>query len=820
MLKHERISDIMKSLKTIIWVIGAMFLLVTCKKDPGYGIEDLKIVSDVVVGTNSATITGTYYYPGEIKVIKACITKGESAVGEYAVELNGKEFTVEITGLQPSTTYQYYYKVDHGASEPYVVPESREFTTQSVTIMDDMPTVQILEMLPIDSATCRVKCEVLDDGGSPVVERGICWNTHGNPTMADATVRCDSAGLGMYTVYMEQLSLGHQYYVRAYAQNATGVIGQSNVVDFEMSALPGMSIDVHVSCEPEEGGTTTGGGSYEVGTQCTVTATPNPGYTFVNWTENGNQVWGEERYSFPVNVERNLVANFSAEAYIISVVIEPEGGGTATGAGGYAYGDTCRLIAMPRTGYDFVSWTRDGAMVSQEAECSFIVIESETFTAHFQVKSYAVTVTSNPIDGGSVSGDGIYEYGMTCTVHAVPSEGYAFDNWTDDGDIVSTSADYSFMVMGNRNLKANFSELPPDEYTVTVLASPTEGGTVNSGGTYEQGQQCTVSATANEGYTFTKWTENGEVVSTNANWTFTVTSNRILMANFNYNGGSGVPPGAINGLFTINAKGDQVYFSQGNLQYQASTNTWRFAENQWDFVGTQNPSSGQPSGGTISGSDNYYISQTYSGWIDLFGWGTSGYNHGAVCYQPWSISESVNEYRAYGSVYNNLYDQTGQADWGCNSISNGGNVTNTWRTLAEDEWGYVLNNRITSSGIRYAKAQLNNINGLILLPDDWDDSYYSLNHTNSSGASYTINIISSSQWSTLEQHGAIFLPASGFRVGTSIYGMGSSGYYYSSEHAFWGDYSVSSASFSNGLNSHFADAPYKGHAVRLVRNVQ
>ena len=532
MLKHERISDIMKSLKTIIWVIGAMFLLVTCKKDPGYGIEDLKIVSDVVVGTNSATITGTYYYPGEIKVIKACITKGESAVGEYAVELNGKEFTVEITGLQPSTTYQYYYKVDHGASEPYVVPESREFTTQSVTIMDDMPTVQILEMLPIDSATCRVKCEVLDDGGSPVVERGICWNTHGNPTMADATVRCDSAGLGMYTVYMEQLSLGHQYYVRAYAQNATGVIGQSNVVDFEMSALPGMSIDVHVSCEPEEGGTTTGGGSYEVGTQCTVTATPNPGYTFVNWTENGSQVSSEPSYSFTVTVERNLVANFSAEAYIISVKIEPEEGGTATGAGGYAYGDTCRLVASPRTGYDFVSWTQGGSTVSHEAECSFIVIESGTYTAHFLVKSYTVTVTGNPPGGGSVNGGGTFEYGTTCTVHATPAEGYAFENWTDDDDVVSTSVDYSFTVTSNRSLKANFRDLSPNECNISVSSNPTVGGTVTGGGAYRQGQQCTVNAVAAEGYTFVNWTENGEEVSTNENWTFIVNNDRILIANF------------------------------------------------------------------------------------------------------------------------------------------------------------------------------------------------------------------------------------------------------------------------------------------------
>ena len=134
------------------------------------------------------------------------------------------------------------------------------------------------------------------------------------------------------------------------------------------------------------------------------------------------------------------------------------------------------------------------------------------------------------------------------------------------------------------------------------------------------------------------------------------------------------PMGAINGLFTINADGNQVYFSQGNLQYQASTNTWKFAENQYDYIGDANSN----------------ISSTYSGWIDLFGWGTSGYNHGANCYQPWSTSTSNSDYYAYGYWQYNLYDETGQADWGFNAINNGGNTNGIWRTLTWDEGNYVL----------------------------------------------------------------------------------------------------------------------------------
>ena len=116
-----------------------------------------------------------------------------------------------------------------------------------------------------------------------------------------------------------------------------------------------------------------------------------------------------------------------------------------------------------------------------------------------------------------------------------------------------------------------------------------------------------------------------------------------------------LPEGALGGLFSV-SEGQQVRFSQGNLQYQASTSTWRFAENQTDCIGDGNAN----------------IGDAYDGWIDLFGWGTSGFNHGAVCYQPWSSSQDPHDYCAYGNPNDNLYSQTGQADWGYNAISNGG----------------------------------------------------------------------------------------------------------------------------------------------------
>ena len=264
------------------------------------------------------------------------------------------------------------------------------------------------------------------------------------------------------------------------------------------------------------------------------------------------------------------------------------------------------------------------------------------------------------------------------------------------------------------------------------------------------------------------------------------------------------PMGAINGKFTINGNGTQVYFSQGNLQYigSAASPYWKFAEKQWDYLGT---TTGQNS-----------ASQDVD--RDLFGWGTSGWNPGNTCYHPWdTYNSSGSSYGPVGSL--NLTGTYANSDWGVyNPIFNGGNQPNQWRTLTKGEWVYVFDTRTTASGIRYAKANVNDVNGVILLPDDWSSSYYNLNETNTKNASYTSNIITATEWSTLEQHGAVFLPAAGYRFGISISKAGSNGYYWSTSYVnstyAYGVYIYDS------LNSQDCSNRTYGRSVRLVHVVE
>lgn len=285
-----------------------------------------------------------------------------------------------------------------------------------------------------------------------------------------------------------------------------------------------------------------------------------------------------------------------------------------------------------------------------------------------------------------------------------------------------------------------------------------------------------------------------------------------------------IPEGAINGLFSV-SETKQVYFSKGNLQYQASTNTWRFAENQWDFVGGND---GQfHYFGNCGGSTNNLISESYDGWIDLFGWGTSGYDHGAVCYQPWSINRNSENYYAYGSVAYNLYDQTGKADWGYNAIINGGNHEGLWRTLTKEEWQYLLFERNTASHIRFAKGIVNGYNGIIVLPDSWNANNFPLGNVNTNDAPWASNIISESDWqNSLQAYGAVFLITGGYREGAVgstqfyVYHGNIDGVYWSASIWPGQNSQASSLWFTEGYVyiANFATYRESGRSVRLVKD--
>ena len=146
------------------------------------------------------------------------------------------------------------------------------------------------------------------------------------------------------------------------------------------------------------------------------------------------------------------------------------------------------------------------------------------------VQKFDIVAKPDLDQAGSVTGGGTYEEGTEITVTATPNSGYQFSDWKENNQSVSTDSSYTFEVSGSRNLVAIFNAVP--KYDIKVEADSAEGGSVTGGGTYEEGMEITVTATPNSNYEFAGWKENGQTVSEDKNYTFTVNGERELVGVF------------------------------------------------------------------------------------------------------------------------------------------------------------------------------------------------------------------------------------------------------------------------------------------------
>ena len=143
--------------------------------------------------------------------------------------------------------------------------------------------------------------------------------------------------------------------------------------------------------------------------------------------------------------------------------------------------------------------------------------------------SYIVTAVTNPEEAGIITGADTYNLSDTVTLTATANEGYKFINWTENDSIVSEDTEYTFVITSDRNLVANFELLT---YEVIVSVNIENAGIVITDSTYNHGDTVSLTATANEGYKFINWTENDSIVSEDTEYTFVITSDRNLVANF------------------------------------------------------------------------------------------------------------------------------------------------------------------------------------------------------------------------------------------------------------------------------------------------
>lgn len=220
--------------------------------------------------------------------------------------------------------------------------------------------------------------------------------------------------------------------------------------------------------------------------------------------------------------------------------------------------------------------------------------------------------------------------------------------------------------------------------------------------------------------------------------------------------------GAINSYFSISAS-KQVQFARGNLQYQASTGTWRFANTQWQ----------------CRGLDNQYISSSTDRWIDLFGWATSGGTSGAVANQPYSTDSDDSHYIVGNNIENSITGSNARGDWGrTNHIQDYESRSGYWRVLTAAEWQYLVGDEGARAN-RWGLATINGVfHGVVLIPDQWTPPMDAC-FTSRAHSGYNTNKYSYREWMLMQESGAVFLPTGGVRNGQEVNNVNVDGFYWS-----------------------------------------
>jgi uncharacterized repeat protein (TIGR02543 family) len=273
----------------------------------------------VNVGVHNDFITPTKSFrtlqAQDFTIVVSAIPNEGGTVSGGGTYTQGQQCTVTASAHE-GYTFMHWTENDSVVSTDsiyrFVVTGNRVLAAQFALLITE-PMVTTGEVTDITQTSAKGNGEVANDGGAAVTERGLCWITSHNPTVI-GNHATSGTGIGTFSVDMSGLTANTKYYVRAYATNSEGT-AYGDEVEFTTSQLNNYTVSV--SANPANGGTATGGGSFQQGQSCTVRATANTGYTFVNWTENGNQVSAIANYTFTVNGNRTLVANFTAGSYII-----------------------------------------------------------------------------------------------------------------------------------------------------------------------------------------------------------------------------------------------------------------------------------------------------------------------------------------------------------------------------------------------------------------------------------------------------------------------------------------------------------------------
>ena len=700
-------------------------------------------------------------------------------------------FTCNLTDLQPNTTY--YVRAYATNEKGTAYGEEVSFTTNKNIVLPSITTNVITQ---ITETSAVAGGNVTSDGNASVTERGVVYSTNPNPVITNLynTIKPCGSGTGSFTCDLTNLQPNTTYYVRAYATNSMGTAYGEEV---------SFTTEEEETVVSDPTGTENGYGYVDLGLSvkwatCNVGASSPEEYgDYFAWGETEPKSiydWSTYKYCNGSNLTLTKY-NTNSSYGIVDNKTQLELSDDA------AYMNWGGAWRMPT----------DAEMTELREQCTW------KWTSQNGMNGYRVTSNSN--------GNSIFlpaaGYRYESSLRYAGSDG---DYWSSSLDtdysnvwFVLFSSDYVYRRRTDRCwgksvrpvLRESKEEVTDPTVTTAAITQITETTAVAGGNVTSDGNASV--------------TERGIVYSTNPNPVITNLYNTIkpcgsgtgsftceltnLQPNTTYyvrayaTNSMGTaygeevsfiskkenidnPPSNLTAMpFSVSAS-KQVYFSKGNLQYHPANDEWRFAENQTDYIGDANSN----------------CSLTYNGWLDLFGWSTSATNFGV------STSASVADYS--GTF----------VDWGTNKIGN--DAPNTWRTLTAAEWNYLTDTRANAADL-CGVAQVNGVNGLIFLPDNWvcpagmtfKSGFYSVSGVPFYAAYQTFT---AEQWSKLESAGAVFLPAAGRRYSSNVVSEQDYGDYWSATENL--SENVYCFFFHSDVAGMGYDSRYGGQSVRLVKD--
>ena len=623
-------------------------------------------------------------------------------------------------------------------------------------------------------------------------------------------------------------------------------------------------------------GTVSGSGTYNEDAQVNLTATPNTGYHFVNWTKTGVVVSTTATYNFNATAETagDYIANFAINTYTLTLATDPTNGlqGTldvvrnnnnelpAGVTGTYPNytvneGVNVPLVIAPTTHYHLVSLIggTNQPITYSDNHASIAVVKDTTITATFSIDTYVITAAANNSTLGTVSGGGTYNHGVTVTLTATATDSTHFVNWTKEGETnpVSTTATYNFTAEAAGNYTANFAinptlKLVADGHgtvdTVGVIAGVTLKSAADKEYYVVPGTVVSVKAKPDAGFVFVQWNDG----KTNNPLDTTINSEVTLTATF------ALPTPGLTPEGEVTVQGNRFVDEHGKI-----VGSPRLTEHG-EFIDNGNSTSPVSLIGkfSVSSTKKVYFSPAnlqYTRTSTSVDWSTGTWSF--LAHQYSTVETAANPYCTENYGDKTVVGLFGWGTWGEGKTPNltaysNSNYTwstdfsvplggyNDWRTLTKDEWIYLLSTRATgvtvnsTSDARYTLATINTdateVKGMIIFPDGFagsntEDVTWGTINANSN---YTTTCTSAG-WNALEAANCLFLPAAGWRAindnnddCTRVGDINTWGYYWTSDASDNSTFSYTLKFYSQDVELDELALRRLGFPVRLVRDAE